>query len=183
MLFFSRKRGFNEVVTPNMYNAKLWQTSGHWAHYAENMFSFDVEKETFALKPMNCPGHWWDMFYLINLSDTQSWLISHTSMSDFTLSTNWRAFGPYSPPKPDTATPCDELIRLISSWSRTGPYICTCTFFAQVKRKWYHNPALLRLPVCRQSYNVNASNSFVVNWRLFPIIVGSKIMSTLAITS
>lgn len=53
-----RKRGFNEVVTPNMYNAKLWQTSGHWAHYAENMFSFDVEKETFALKPMNCPGHW-----------------------------------------------------------------------------------------------------------------------------
>ncbi|XP_045537656.1 threonine--tRNA ligase 1, cytoplasmic [Papilio machaon] len=52
-----RVRGFQEVVTPNMYNAKLWQTSGHWAHYSENMFSFDVEKETFALKPMNCPGH------------------------------------------------------------------------------------------------------------------------------
>ncbi|KAG6457194.1 hypothetical protein O3G_MSEX010146, partial [Manduca sexta] len=52
-----RVRGFQEVVTPNMYNSKLWQTSGHWAHYAENMFSFDVEKETFALKPMNCPGH------------------------------------------------------------------------------------------------------------------------------
>ncbi|XP_069681681.1 threonine--tRNA ligase 1, cytoplasmic isoform X2 [Periplaneta americana] len=52
-----RKRGFQEVVSPNVYNAKLWQTSGHWAHYAENMFSFDVEKETFALKPMNCPGH------------------------------------------------------------------------------------------------------------------------------
>ncbi|XP_015603700.1 threonine--tRNA ligase, cytoplasmic isoform X2 [Cephus cinctus] len=52
-----RKRGFQEVVTPNIYNSKLWQTSGHWAHYAENMFSFDVEKETFALKPMNCPGH------------------------------------------------------------------------------------------------------------------------------
>ncbi|KOB73912.1 Uncharacterized protein OBRU01_07380, partial [Operophtera brumata] len=52
-----RMRGFQEVVTPNMYNAKLWQTSGHWAHYSENMFSFDVEKETFALKPMNCPGH------------------------------------------------------------------------------------------------------------------------------
>uniref|UniRef100_A0A6M2DWL6 threonine--tRNA ligase n=1 Tax=Xenopsylla cheopis TaxID=163159 RepID=A0A6M2DWL6_XENCH len=52
-----RKRGFQEVVSPNIYNAKLWQTSGHWAHYAENMFSFDVEKETFALKPMNCPGH------------------------------------------------------------------------------------------------------------------------------
>ncbi|XP_063981756.1 threonine--tRNA ligase 1, cytoplasmic isoform X2 [Diachasmimorpha longicaudata] len=52
-----RKRGFQEVVTPNIYNSKLWQTSGHWEHYAENMFSFDVEKETFALKPMNCPGH------------------------------------------------------------------------------------------------------------------------------
>ncbi|XP_076643790.1 threonine--tRNA ligase isoform X1 [Halictus rubicundus] len=52
-----RKRGFQEVVTPNIYNSKLWQTSGHWQHYADNMFSFDVEKETFALKPMNCPGH------------------------------------------------------------------------------------------------------------------------------
>ncbi|XP_054277975.1 threonine--tRNA ligase 1, cytoplasmic-like isoform X2 [Macrosteles quadrilineatus] len=52
-----RKRGFQEVVTPNIYNAKLWQTSGHWEHYADNMFSFDVEKEMFALKPMNCPGH------------------------------------------------------------------------------------------------------------------------------
>uniref|UniRef100_A0A668AIY6 threonine--tRNA ligase n=1 Tax=Myripristis murdjan TaxID=586833 RepID=A0A668AIY6_9TELE len=52
-----RKRGFQEVVTPNIYNSKLWQTSGHWQHYSENMFSFEVEKETFALKPMNCPGH------------------------------------------------------------------------------------------------------------------------------
>ncbi|XP_018563321.1 threonine--tRNA ligase, cytoplasmic isoform X1 [Anoplophora glabripennis] len=52
-----RKRGFQEVVSPNIYNAKLWQTSGHWAHYADNMFSFDVEKDKFALKPMNCPGH------------------------------------------------------------------------------------------------------------------------------
>ncbi|XP_037025180.1 threonine--tRNA ligase 1, cytoplasmic isoform X1 [Bradysia coprophila] len=52
-----RKRGFQEVMTPNIYNAKLWQTSGHWDYYAENMFSFESEKETFALKPMNCPGH------------------------------------------------------------------------------------------------------------------------------
>uniref|UniRef100_A0AAX7VV05 threonine--tRNA ligase n=1 Tax=Astatotilapia calliptera TaxID=8154 RepID=A0AAX7VV05_ASTCA len=52
-----RKRGFQEVVTPNVYNSKLWQTSGHWQHYSENMFSFEVEKEIFALKPMNCPGH------------------------------------------------------------------------------------------------------------------------------
>lgn len=52
-----RKRGFQEVITPNMFNAKLWKISGHWDYYAENMFSFESEKETFALKPMNCPGH------------------------------------------------------------------------------------------------------------------------------
>ncbi len=50
-------RGYQEVITPNMYNAKLWETSGHWANYKENMFTFDVEKETYGLKPMNCPGH------------------------------------------------------------------------------------------------------------------------------
>uniref|UniRef100_A0A8B9BJ74 threonine--tRNA ligase n=1 Tax=Anser brachyrhynchus TaxID=132585 RepID=A0A8B9BJ74_9AVES len=52
-----RKRGFQEVVTPNIFNSKLWTTSGHWQHYSDNMFSFEVEKEIFALKPMNCPGH------------------------------------------------------------------------------------------------------------------------------
>ncbi|XP_053331712.1 threonine--tRNA ligase, mitochondrial [Spea bombifrons] len=52
-----RKRGFTEVITPNMYNNKLWEISGHWEHYAKNMFSFTVEEDTFSLKPMNCPGH------------------------------------------------------------------------------------------------------------------------------
>ncbi|KAI5970823.1 THS1 [Candida margitis] len=52
-----RKRGYEEVITPNMYATKLWETSGHWQNYKENMFSFEVEKETFGLKPMNCPGH------------------------------------------------------------------------------------------------------------------------------
>ncbi|XP_063803226.1 threonine--tRNA ligase, mitochondrial [Pseudophryne corroboree] len=52
-----RKRGFTEVITPNMYNKKLWQQSGHWEHYGDNIFSFPVEDETFSLKPMNCPGH------------------------------------------------------------------------------------------------------------------------------
>nr|XP_061796086.1 threonine--tRNA ligase 1, cytoplasmic-like [Nerophis lumbriciformis] len=51
------RRGFQEVASPNIYNSKLWETSGHWQHYSENMFSFPVEEETFALKPMNCPGH------------------------------------------------------------------------------------------------------------------------------
>jgi len=52
-----RKRGFEEVVTPNMYNCDLWRTSGHYENYKENMFLIDVEKKEFGLKPMNCPGH------------------------------------------------------------------------------------------------------------------------------
>lgn len=52
-----RKRGFTEVITPNMFNKELWETSGHWAHYKDNMFNFQVEGADFALKPMNCPGH------------------------------------------------------------------------------------------------------------------------------
>ncbi|KAI3419116.1 hypothetical protein GPALN_006875 [Globodera pallida] len=52
-----RQRGFQEVISPNIYNAKLWAQSGHWHHYAENMFRFEIEKEQFGLKPMNCPGH------------------------------------------------------------------------------------------------------------------------------
>ncbi|XP_012588211.1 PREDICTED: probable threonine--tRNA ligase 2, cytoplasmic isoform X1 [Condylura cristata] len=51
------RRNFTEVLSPNVFNSKLWEASGHWEHYSENMFSFDVEKDTFALKPMNCPGH------------------------------------------------------------------------------------------------------------------------------
>ncbi|KAG0368521.1 hypothetical protein BC939DRAFT_455733 [Gamsiella multidivaricata] len=51
------KRGYTEVMSPNMFNIKLWQTSGHWDNYKEDMFMFDVEKDTFGLKPMNCPGH------------------------------------------------------------------------------------------------------------------------------
>lgn len=53
-----KTRGYTEVVSPNIYNSKLWEISGHWEHYSKDMFSFtDADKETFALKPMNCPGH------------------------------------------------------------------------------------------------------------------------------
>ncbi|SCU92527.1 LAMI_0E10880g1_1 [Lachancea mirantina] len=52
-----RRRGYDEVITPNMFNSKLWEISGHLSNYQENMFTFDVEKEKFGLKPMNCPGH------------------------------------------------------------------------------------------------------------------------------
>ncbi|XP_045584758.2 threonine--tRNA ligase 1, cytoplasmic isoform X3 [Procambarus clarkii] len=72
------KRGFQEVVTPNVYNTKLWETSGHWQHYAENMFAFEVEKEKFALKPMNCPGH-----CLIFGHTTRSWRELPLRMADF----------------------------------------------------------------------------------------------------
>jgi threonyl-tRNA synthetase len=40
-----------------MFNSKLWETSGHWQNYKDDMFTLDVEKERWALKPMNCPGH------------------------------------------------------------------------------------------------------------------------------
>ncbi|KZV47021.1 threonine--tRNA ligase, mitochondrial-like [Dorcoceras hygrometricum] len=52
-----RKRGYEEVWSPNIYNMQLWETSGHAANYKENMFVFEIEKQEFGLKPMNCPGH------------------------------------------------------------------------------------------------------------------------------
>lgn len=50
-------RGYHEVISPNMFNMQLWETSGHAANYRENMFLFEVEKQEFGLKPMNCPSH------------------------------------------------------------------------------------------------------------------------------
>ncbi|KDQ13759.1 hypothetical protein BOTBODRAFT_44972 [Botryobasidium botryosum FD-172 SS1] len=52
-----RKRGYQEVISPNMFNSKLWETSGHWQNYKDDMFVLDVDKEKYGLKPMNCPGH------------------------------------------------------------------------------------------------------------------------------
>ncbi|CAD6592889.1 MAG: threonyl-tRNA synthetase [Alectoria sarmentosa] len=52
-----QKRGYQEVQTPNMYDVDLWKISGHWQHYRDDMFSLEVEKKKWALKPMNCPGH------------------------------------------------------------------------------------------------------------------------------
>uniref|UniRef100_A0A7N6AW91 threonine--tRNA ligase n=1 Tax=Anabas testudineus TaxID=64144 RepID=A0A7N6AW91_ANATE len=53
-----RRRGFTEVVTPTLYSTALWQRSGHWDHYSENMFTVTSEgSQTYALKPMNCPAH------------------------------------------------------------------------------------------------------------------------------
>nr|WP_278429688.1 threonine--tRNA ligase [Brevibacillus laterosporus] len=48
---------YEEVRTPFMMNQRLWEQSGHWDHYHENMYFSEVDNTTFALKPMNCPGH------------------------------------------------------------------------------------------------------------------------------
>jgi threonyl-tRNA synthetase len=51
------KRGYDEIITPNIYNLDLWHQSGHALHYQDAMFSFEVEGQKWAMKPMNCPGH------------------------------------------------------------------------------------------------------------------------------
>jgi threonyl-tRNA synthetase len=48
-------RGYHEISTPMLVNKKLWEQSGHWALYQDNMFKFEVEDDVFSLKPMNCP--------------------------------------------------------------------------------------------------------------------------------
>lgn len=50
------KAGYVEIETPIMLNKRLWETSGHWDHYKENMYTSMIDEEEFALKPMNCPG-------------------------------------------------------------------------------------------------------------------------------
>ncbi|WP_152656734.1 threonine--tRNA ligase [Oceanobacillus sp. CFH 90083] len=51
------KAGYQEVRTPLLMNQQLWEESGHWDHYHENMYFSEVDHTNFALKPMNCPGH------------------------------------------------------------------------------------------------------------------------------
>ena len=50
------RAGYVEISTPIMLNRQLWETSGHWAHYKENMYTTVIDEEDFAIKPMNCPG-------------------------------------------------------------------------------------------------------------------------------
>src|SRR3989344_189543 len=52
-----RKRDYKEVLTPLLYDKSLWETSGHWKHYKENMFLLSIDEKEFSLKPMNCPSH------------------------------------------------------------------------------------------------------------------------------
>lgn len=50
-------RGYEEVRTPLMMNKRMWEESGHWDHYKDNMYFTQVDETEYALKPMNCPGH------------------------------------------------------------------------------------------------------------------------------
>ncbi|MEC9344666.1 MAG: threonine--tRNA ligase [Pseudomonadota bacterium] len=58
---YMRKRldaaGYREVRTPQLIDRKLWEASGHWEKFRENMFISEVDERNYALKPMNCPGH------------------------------------------------------------------------------------------------------------------------------
>ncbi len=50
------RAGYVEIKTPQLMSQQLWETSGHWFHYRENMYAFSIEERHFAIKPMNCPG-------------------------------------------------------------------------------------------------------------------------------
>ncbi|MGY1531120.1 threonine--tRNA ligase [Luteimonas sp. A649] len=52
-----RSSGYGEVRCPQILDVSMWQKSGHWDNYKENMFFTESEKRTYAVKPMNCPGH------------------------------------------------------------------------------------------------------------------------------
>jgi len=60
--------GYVEVKTPLIYNKALWERSGHWSFYRQNMFLIESEDETMSVKPMNCPGH-----YLLYASEVHSY--------------------------------------------------------------------------------------------------------------
>ena len=51
-----QKAGYQEISTPIILNRRLWETSGHWDHYKENMYTTEIDGEEYAVKPMNCPG-------------------------------------------------------------------------------------------------------------------------------
>lgn len=51
-----REAGYQEISTPVILSRKLWERSGHWDHYQQNMYTTVIDEEDFAIKPMNCPG-------------------------------------------------------------------------------------------------------------------------------
>ena len=51
-----RRNGYQEISTPMILNRSLWETSGHWDHYKDNMYTTVIDDQDYAIKPMNCPG-------------------------------------------------------------------------------------------------------------------------------
>ena len=51
-----KRDGYHEIMSPIMLDKKLWERSGHWDHYSENMYTSEIDERDFAIKPMNCPG-------------------------------------------------------------------------------------------------------------------------------
>jgi threonyl-tRNA synthetase len=70
--------GYSEVVTPLLYHADLWKTSGHWQHYRENMFITVMDNGEASMKPMNCPSH-----ILIYKTDARSYRDLPLRITDF----------------------------------------------------------------------------------------------------
>lgn len=74
------KRGYKEVITPLIYDKSLWEVSGHWSHYKENMFVLEMDNKKAAVKPMNCPSH-----CLIYKTSTKSYRDLPLRIADFSV--------------------------------------------------------------------------------------------------
>ncbi len=72
------KRSYSEVITPLIYDKILWETSGHWKHYKDNMFLVKMDEKESSVKPMNCPGH-----CLLFKNSTKSYRDLPLRISDF----------------------------------------------------------------------------------------------------
>jgi len=72
------RKGYKEVITPLIYKKKLWETSGHWEHYHDGMFTMKINDQEYSLKPMNCPSH-----CLIYQNDMKSYRDLPLRIADF----------------------------------------------------------------------------------------------------
>ena len=72
------KYGYEEVISPQVFDNELWRKSGHWEHFREYMYNFELGGRDFGLKPMNCPGH-----TLIYSSDLRSYRDLPLRIADF----------------------------------------------------------------------------------------------------
>ena len=78
-----KKAGYVEISTPIILNRSLWETSGHWDHYKNNMYTTVIDGEDYAIKPMNCPGG-----VLVYASEPRSYRSVWVSSVSFTVTRN-----------------------------------------------------------------------------------------------